>query len=884
LVFDWDENDGSRWFATVPLTAQWTKQVLVPADFVYFAGGPSARATTTFNPANAAKLYFGVTSGWGAQPGALEFAVSAIATAKAPALEVFAPPVVETLSPWYQQYTAQRSGQTVRVPVSRGRGLSASPDPDGRFRVIGNLLAPDATWYVSNNGAVVIWLPWPELQGAERAQLVDLLRTAPGRLYLLNAGPTQLVTLPTESVTLGAQVGNWSASPAAPNLVWSIEGSSGTQIVKLSTSLNLEPGQTLSVTPADGGQLPPGNYTVTARLVMGSTEVDRLDSPLRVFAPAGTFEPNERIVAKNGVFYTAGGQRVFLQGVNYWPRYVAGEGGTRFGEPWLLPQNYDPDLVDADLSLLKSLNFNLVSIQYRTLNQYADTGQDRSLLDFLDRCRKYGLWANVYIDAFVPGPPPDVLYAGALAGINPNLKTVLESAFLPGNDRVFAYDLIWEPYLGLNSNRMAADRAWREWILEQYGSLAEAEKTWGFTAPRDAQGQLSNPLDSQVAADGPWRVMVAAYRRFIDDFLGRSFGAAARAVRGISPGTLLSYRNGGSAPLDANDSLNGVGLFTLSNMIWDLSTAAAHVDFFSPHAYWLPIPWPAGQGAGLTAAYGRYRTAGKPLYYSEYGINIDPNAAALGTQTTTCDSVMRLANDDGAGAASVWWMPGGWRTDPGNDFGILNPDASPRPCAQMLAQWGATFRTTPPSPPVDNPVTLTVDRDADARGDVGIYLKWQKDYVTARQAGNAVILKDDGTGTDTSSMPMLQVGDVPYKGSGPLKYANGELAGIRIQCAGLDTTVENGSQVQIPMAGKCSLTPSLVNTGSADWLPATQSRGVVLHTNLGDLSLPQGVPYLQSITLKPLSVAISQTITITGRLQVQGLGPFGERLQLTLMK
>jgi hypothetical protein len=131
---------------------------------------------------------------------------------------------------------------------------------------------------------------------------------------------------------------------------------------------------------------------------------------------------------------------------------------------------------------------------------------------------------------------------------------------------------------------------------------------------------------------------------------------------------------------------------------------------------------------------------------------------------------------------------------------------------------------------------------------------------------------------------MLQVGDVPYKGSGPLKYANGELAGIRIQCAGLDTTVENGSQVQIPMAGKCSLTPSLVNTGSADWLPATQSRGVVLHTNLGDLSLPQGVPYLQSITLKPLSVAISQTITITGRLQVQGLGPFGERLQLTLMK
>jgi hypothetical protein len=32
-------------------------------------------------------------------------------------------------------------------------------------------------------------------------------------------------------------------------------------------------------------------------------------------------------------------------------------------------------------------------------------------------------------------------------------------------------------------------------------------------------GQLSNPLDSQIETDGEWRVMVAAYRRFADDFL-----------------------------------------------------------------------------------------------------------------------------------------------------------------------------------------------------------------------------------------------------------------------------------------------------------------------------------------------------------------------------
>ncbi|HLN00860.1 MAG TPA: hypothetical protein VK335_16345 [Bryobacteraceae bacterium] len=889
MLLEWVENDGSHWIASIPLTAQWAKQVLLPSNFLYFSGGPSTRATTTFNPVNAAQLFFGVATGVGAQPGAqpgpLEFAVSAIGTATARALEPFTPPAVETLSPWYKQYATQRSGQTVRVPVSRGRGLSATADSDGRFRAIGNLLAPAATWYVTNAGTVIIWLPWPELEGADRSQLVDLLRVAPSRLYILNAGSTQLVVLPTENILLGARVGNWSQSPAAPNLVWSIADSSGTQAVKLTNSLSIEPGQMLSPTPVDAGQLPPGNYTVIARLVVGSTEVDRIDSQVRVFDPTTTFQPDERIVVKNGTFYTAGGQRVYLQGVNYWPRYVAGKEPTWLSQSWFSPQNYDPDLVDADLSLLASLNFNLVSVQYRVLDQSVGTGEARDLVDFLDRCRKHGLWANIYFDAFTWAPPPVILNAGGLAGINPNIGALLQGAFLPGHDRVFAYDLLWEPLLGLHSARMAADSAWREWLVEQYGSLADAEKTWGFTAPRNAQGQLSNPLDDQIENDGPWRVMVAAYRRFIDDFLGRSFGAATRVVRSISPGTLVSYRNGGSAPLDANDSINAAGMFMLSQMKWDLSTAAAYVDFFSPHAYFIPIPWPAGQGAGFFAAYGRYRTAGKPVYYSEYGINIGANEAGLATQTATCDSVMHLVNDDGAGAASVWWMPGGWRTDTGDDYGVISPDGTPRPCAQTLAQWGATFRAAPPSAPAGTPVTLTVDRDADARGDVGIALRWGKDYVMARQAGSPVVLRDDGTGTDTSTMLQVQVGNVPYNGSGPLKYANGELAGIHIQCPGLDMTVENGSQVQVPAAGTCQVTPSLVNTGSAAWLPTNQSKaGVVLHTNFGDLPLRQRVPYLQSTSVEPLPVTVSQTTKITGRLQIQGLGPFGETLELTLAK
>jgi hypothetical protein len=179
---------------------------------------------------------------------------------------------------------------------------------------------------------------------------------------------------------------------------------------------------------------------------------------------------------------------------------------------------------------------------------------------------------------------------------------------------------------------------------------------------------------------------------------------------------------------------------------------------------------------------------------------------------------------------------------------------------------------------------LTIDRDADARGDVGVFLRWQKDYVMARQAGSPVVVRDNGTGTDTSTMPLLQVGNLQYAGSGPLKYANGELAGIRVQCPGLDLRVENGAQVQVPAGSTCQLTPTLVNTGSATWLATTQSRGVVLRTSWGDLPLQNPLPYLQRTDWAPLAVNVVQSRTdITGRLDIQGLGPFGETLRLSLL-
>ena len=821
----------------------------------------------------------------------LDFASYVQAVGSPPSQGSFTPPFMPTVSPGKEQFIAS-SG--IRVPVTRGRGLSSISASSGRYRVIGDLLAPAATLYVNSVFSLsppfsitpaysfVVWLPWPQISDPLRAQLITALQAAPNRLYLNTAGADQIVWLPGEAITGGAIILNAAASPVQASLQWSISGPSGVT-TQPAVALNLTAGELRNV-PINIASLPNGDYTLNFRLMIESQEVDRVDSPVRVLNPILSRQPDQKIRIVNGAF-SAGGQHVFPRGVNYWPRFIAGiDPGTFNGQSWLEAGQYDPDLIEADLTEIAALHFNLINIQYSDFEGYwAQEG--RALIDFLERCRNHGIWVQVSLRT----TSTNAAYAGQ---ISPTLESYLQSAYLPGNDRVFAYELLWEPMVGTHDKggqgrlvngaivsdigRMVLDPDWRAWVNDQYGALANAQQIWGFTAPLDGNGQLTNPLDDQMENDGPWRIMVAAYRRFLEDYLGRNLGVIARQLRRSDPDTLLAYRNWTTMTSTHNDKTG-----------YDIGSGAAHLDFFSPERYSPVLLWPDDRVYGLVTVYSRYRSGGKPVLWAEFGADIGANggnAASRAAQAAICDTMMRQVADDGSNGASVWWWPGGHGPLDGTDFGIVDPDGTPRACAKTLAQWNTTFAASPPDLTSDPPATLTVDRDTDARGSYGLFLDNQDRYVQTRQAGRTVILADQGTGTDTSTMPLIQVGNAPYAGSGPLKFANAEIAGIHVVCPSLDVTVENGSTLVVPSGAICHATPTLVNTGEAQWLPGSApSRGVILHTNAGDLPLPASLPPLQRTALGPLTVTMGQSaMALTGRLRILGLGDFGEVLNLML--
>ncbi|MDW8029907.1 MAG: beta-galactosidase [Armatimonadota bacterium] len=526
--------------------------------------------------------------------------------------------------------------------------------------------------------------------------------------------------------------------------------------------------------------------------------------------------------------------------------------------------------------------------------QYTDLRQALPLRDFLRRCHEHGIKVNL----FIAGAHP--LY------FQPDLvRQLIEAADLANQPAMFAYDIAWEPHWGGYNQRRRHDAEWRMWLIEQYGSVENAERDWNFKLPKDENGNPTVPRDEHLLNDGGWRVMAAAYRRFLDDFISRKYRQVCRFIRQLDPNHLIGARTGyGGGPFGAESAFP-----------FDHTAGAKHLDFVSPEGW--NLGW-FGQAdeeqferAAFITAYARWAGKGKPVFWAEFGLTIRHGAFSLDwyhdaerlkAQAKLYDAIYRLMQVSDADGAMAWWFPGGYRVDERSDFGIVNPYGTLRPAAEIAKRWSATLTnlSLKPVPSAQSPVPILIDRDENPRGPMALWLKHSSEVVKLVREGKKFVLVTDGTGKTSDNCPEVAIGNTNWSLGKPPKFLNGEINALWISADGknwreIAPAVLSAElpTADLPKPDRILLRIELGNTGEVAWLPPKEcndkTRGVVVRISVEggetvEIPIPHRVELFADILLDKIALPLLRTdkpVTITVRLYWRN-SPFGEQARFVI--
>ena len=882
LSVEWAERDGSRWIAVIPLYPEWRQYVLTPRDFRFWTsvegrggGGDS------FKPENAASFSIGLAfSHTGVEGGRHEFWVGPVGTASqvgpghdvpaqppggpaqpgGPVLDAIDLPAFDTLSPGYKFFDihgpvglsvrpdqafipAKQEGHGSPIPASGAIIRSPQPRPGGggfdkrrdwRWIPIVEAKSPDGQWRGTPVTMVVnadgpckggVWAAFglegdlhktPAIVGQIAARMRD-------GVFILDGGASYYTYFEGQDVVLGTRVCNLSKMPADLTARVIVPGETTIRPPAVKQwHFRVDPGEIKVVSdkwmPKDW---PEGGHTILVELLRGDRVIDSVTHRIDVWRPR---EKKQFITIKDGEFML-GGKRWRAHGVNYMPSSGIGTEDGEYFEHWIGARPYDPEIIDRDLDHMKQMGLNSVSIFV-----YSGYEKDQNLLDILCRLDARGMKANV---ALRPGLPSWFDWE--------KIKAIIVNARLAENDAVFAYDIAWEPMFGTNNDRKIYDGDWEKWIIERYGSVEAAEKDWKLAVPRNPDGSVTNPLPHQIDTDGDWRVMTAAYRRFLDTLLYKMYGDARRLIRSIDPNHHVSFRMAEAG--NPNYRWDG-------RIPYDFAYLAAAVDIIEPEAYGRIGDWERVKPGWFEFEYAKWAAPDKPTMWAEMGVSawdtsrMQDSPQRLDYQAMFYKAFYRLLTSTGANGVFFWWYPGGFRYGENSDYGIINPDGTDKPVTKVIRENAAGYLNGPSRPKPD--YWITIDRDAHPDGIAGIYDAAKDEFWKAIADGKHPGLKTKGTGTDSANCPAVAVGNVPWTGSNPPKYLDAAFDSVQVKDAsGKWVDVKKGGSVKVAAGEPIDLRMYLTNLGEAKLLGlgGSQSDGVVCtNVNYGSSHLAGGIP------------------------------------------
>jgi hypothetical protein len=917
LAIEWEEKDGSRWIAAVPLGRQWQRFVLAPEQFKYWQSNPSrGQGNDKFNPANAVNLKIGLAhSHTGAVNGKQEYWLGPIGTGPrtsemADLVGDASLPMLDTICPSYKLFECSEVATLTCAPgfaPSSPAGHMSPPntaamrsphpraaggfDKGRQWRFLPLIEAQTADGQWRGNPAMLLihadgpykggvwasfgiddetWYTGPDAQRLLNFTLAHLRR----KVFVLDGGTDKFTYFDGQPIRMGVRVVNLGKGPIDGRVLVTLSGRNNTSTVrKADWAVHLGPGEAKTLTdtwlPADW---PVAGFSCEASLTIGDEYRDVVSNQAHVWRPSAS---KHFVTARDGRFMLDG-KRWRAHGINYMPSSGIGSEDYDYFENWTGPRAYDPTVIDRDLGHVKALGYNAVSV----FTHHKDR-ESLNIIDLIRRCDELGLKVNLFLR---PSSPRDYDFKP--------IREMIEDLRLAENDTVFAYDIDWEPLWGRHNERVRWDREWEAWIVERYGNIAAAEKDWGFALPRDAAGKITNPLHEHIVKDGDWRRMVAAYRRFLDTLQYQKYANARTLIRGVDPNHLVSFRmTQAGDPTCAWDDI----------LPYDFPYLVNAVDFLAPEAYGRIGDWERVKPGWFQREYARWADPAKPMIWAEQGMSTSylglcvPSPSLLDKQAAFYRDFYRMMIASGADGIFSWWYAGGYRCYENSDYGIINPDGSDRPVTKVIREMGPQFINGPDLKPVDT--WIEFDRDQSATGIAGAYNAVKDEFWKAIAAGTTPGLRTAGTGSDSRTCAPVAVGNTPCNGANPPKYLDAVFDTVEIRDQnGKWVEVTKGTSVAVQSTAKpVAIRVRLTNLGEAKWIAndaepgSPEAVGGVYLAVTSDGTptyspLSRDVPHREVLEPADLSVVLPDrgSVKVELRMSVAGRGAFGERFSFTL--
>lgn len=926
LLIQWTEEDQSRWNGVVQLETKWKFYILSLNDFKPSwdnaskgRGGPKDR----LNPQKIAKFAFGVAFGETPEvgEGPHTYWIDEIGTIKTPSVkaEIDLDIELEAMAPLYKFYPVKDIATAIVEPeqtfikpelkisapaqswscVNRPRGVGYQPGEKTRW--IPLIYAKDksneirgtlAYLYLTHSGKYrgAVWgafsIPKEEFlkNSALMSSFTGIVDCLKEGAYITKGGSREFSYFPDEtSVKLGAEVANFSGEEK--NLLVRIlvcPQKSTSPVFKEEKSLKMPAGEKdVAEFTWEAGKFTSEIYNVRIELLKDGKLIDVISHELGIL-PWTEDSPKEFVTVRNGDFWLKG-KKWYPFGLNYWPLYVSGIGKDEYGGHWLSPGFYDPGLVEPDLKQIKEWGMTALSILVGGKTNV------RNSLDFMRRCRNYGFKINLFIS-----------FAHPLDFREKEVQSIIKTGRYALNDTLFAYDVAWEPrwgnYEGGYGNpkgRKGYEQEWKEWVIERYGSIENAEKDWGYSASKGSY--LPAPSDKQLDNEGEWVKYNAAYYRFVDDFLCKKYGYATRKIKEVDPNHFVSFRMSTAGDVWQNASSFG----------YDFRGIAKAVDFLAPEGYGLNGDWEKVKGGLFTTTYARYADPAKPVIWVEYGMSVwkgsvfEYSPSVLEEkQATFWADIHRMIVESGANGGFGWWYPGGYRVDEKSDFGVAPPDRTLRPVAKSIIKY-APLITTPRQIPEPDKL-FVIDRDAYCRGYKGVFEEIKNEYFETVRSGHIPGFKTKGTGTSSISTPLVAVGNAEYNGSNPPKYLNAVFNYVRIKCGGEWIEVENGKKYNVKPNEPVLAAASIGNNGEAAWICPANAKGAkggvyLVSTKESQIEIQieikNDVPYLGDVIIPEFKLVGAglpaqnpgSALQVGLEMSADNRCRFGEKLRFTLV-